>query len=92
METELNGWNVAVAYIRNDTGRVKLESGEHTTKTGYSSYRVVILTINITLSTTFQHIYWYTIRVSAIRWPSSVVLKSLLYGLLFGNTMCVIIQ
>jgi hypothetical protein len=26
---------------------------------GYSSYRAVILTINIILPTTFQHIYWY---------------------------------
>jgi hypothetical protein len=55
-------------------------------------YRVVILTINIILPTTFQHIYWYTIRVSAITWPSSVTVKSLLYGSLFGNTMYVIIQ
>jgi hypothetical protein len=47
---------------------------------GYSSYRVVILTVNVILPTTFQHIYWYTIRVSAIKWPSSVVVKSLLYG------------
>jgi hypothetical protein len=59
---------------------------------GYSSYPVVILTINIILPTTFQHIYWYTICVSANKWPSSVVVKSLLYGSLFGNKMCVIIQ
>jgi hypothetical protein len=50
------------------------------------------LTINIILPTTFQHIYWYTIRVSAIRWPSAVVVKNVLYGSLFVNTMCVIIQ
>jgi hypothetical protein len=30
----------------------------------YSSYRVVILIFNIILPTTFQHIYWYTIRSS----------------------------
>jgi hypothetical protein len=40
---------------------------------GYSSYHVVILTINIILPTTFEHIYWYIILVSAIKWPSSVV-------------------
>jgi hypothetical protein len=61
-------------------------------KIGYSSYRIVILTINIILPPTFQHMYWYTILVSAIKWPSSMAVKSLLYGLLFGNKMCVIIQ
>jgi hypothetical protein len=61
-------------------------------KPGYSSYRAVILTINIILPTTFQHIYWYTVRVSDIKWSSLVVVKSLLYGSLFGNTVCVIIQ
>jgi hypothetical protein len=60
-------------------------------QTEYSSYRVVILTIIIILPTTFQRIYWYTIRVSAIKWPSSVVVKSLLYGSLFSNTTRVII-
>jgi hypothetical protein len=49
-------------------------------------------TINIILPTTFQHIYLYAIRVSAIKWPSSAVVKSLLYGSLFGKTTCVIIQ
>jgi hypothetical protein len=36
--------------------------------------------------------YWYTQRVSAIKWSSSVAVKSLLYGSLFGNTMCEIIH
>jgi hypothetical protein len=42
---------------------------------GYTSYRAVILTINIILPTTNQHTYWYTIRVSAINWSSSVVVN-----------------